>query len=677
MIAARKTIALLFATFAALVPAAPAAAEFGPIQLVSKGAGQPADKASAPALSADGRYLAFEGSLGGFEGVFRKDLGSGAIVRIAGASPYDPQIQTLRATAPSISADGRYVSFTTRAQLDPGNDLHPTSADVYVADLATVPPSYELASALDGCDPETETGCGLTYGGGGLGSEASGRVALSADGRRIAFVINAESDLTSGPTGSTPAVPTPPRQVVLRDLAADTTTLVSAERDPGTGAMTEKPVSGGALVATVQSTPLRGAALSADGTTVAWLGAHLPAQVPLSPTEAERIEEVDAGPQPYDEPLWRRMADGLDAPIRRMIAGDGAADPFPDLTHKDVTSINAFQGWLGLGNVNGVPRLSADGRTAALIGNPTEAANVFLVDMSPGLSRAAAVRPLTREIVVDPTNPIGTINLAPYVPFTGHIFDLALSVDGQRVAFATARQRFPLAPPNLIGAPPVTTGLVELYLVDRESEALQRLTHGLGGPDEPSVDPALPGFPEAAAMQGVGASAPSFGGAGLVAFSSTASNLVAGDSNEASDAFLIEGQVEPRLPAVAAISPGPGPRRQRPRWRLTLSAFSLPDGAVRIVAGVPAAGRLRAKVGAELSGTLRARRLGVAQARAQKAGRVGIELELPPRLRRLARTREGVYAMVQVSFRHRGRKPLQGKIQVRFHAHPRKRGPGR
>jgi hypothetical protein len=90
---------------------------------------------------------------------------------------------------------------------------------------------------------------------------------------------------------------------------------------------------------------------------------------------------------------------------------------------------------------------------------------------------------------------------------------------------------------------------------------------------------------------------------------------------------------------------------------------------VKIVAGVPAPGRLRAKVGPEPGGEVRARRLAGDRAKAQKAGRIAIELELPAKFRHLAHTPEGVYGVARVSFRHPGRRTLRGKVQVRFHTH--------
>jgi Tol biopolymer transport system component len=657
-VAARICAACLLALGAVGATASPAAAELGPIRLASKSAVQQAGEALAPAISADGRYLAFQGTIGGLKGVFRKDLQSGAVAPVCAGGAYESGAPCADAAAPSISADGRYVAFTTATPLDPLDDEQASSRDVYVADMAAEPPTYELASALDG------SSTGLTYGGAG-GSEASGRVALSADGRKVVFVTTAASNLTGDPAKTE----APAGQVVLRDLDSKRTTLVSAERDPESGAMTDRPVPGGAVLAAPPS--LRGAALSADGTTVAWLGARLPAQVPLAPGEAAAIAELDErGVTSYDEPLWRRVADGAAAPTRRIVAGDGAADPFPypDLTTKG-EFLNKADGWLGVAGIDGVPQLSADGRTVALIGNPTEATNVFLVDMEEGLGRRQAVRQLTREVPINAFEGSAGINSEKNIPLDGHVFDLAISADGRRVAFATARQRFPLAPPNLIGSPPSTVGAVELYLVDLEGETLERVTHGDGGAGEPSLPASVGGI---GAGVGFGASAPSFGG-GLVAFASTASNLVPGDGNEASDAFTVEDDEAPRLAGAASISPPPAPRRRPSRWGLRLSAFSLPDGSVRLVAVVPARGVLHAGIAAEQGDRPHSHRLAAAGAHARSDGPVALRIELPRRYRSLVDSEEGVYAMARVSFHRHGRRTLHGSLQVRFHAHRSKR----
>ena len=82
---------------------------FGPISLVSENPVQQAEYAHDSVISSDGHYLAFDGSFGGKIGVWRRDLQSGTVEEVA---PGD-------AERPSISADGRYISFTTTARLTP------------------------------------------------------------------------------------------------------------------------------------------------------------------------------------------------------------------------------------------------------------------------------------------------------------------------------------------------------------------------------------------------------------------------------------------------------------------------------------------------------------------------------------------------------------------------------
>ena len=648
--------ATLVALATALLAAAPACAVFGPFQLLSRTVTQQADAATAPALSADGRFIAFQATnfLEAKTGVFWKDLGSGAVVAVATGSAIPPNSPGAEASAASISADGRYVSFTTKAALDPANDTVANSFDAYVADMSTVPPSYELASVA----PGSTTAIG--------GVTLAPRVALSADGRKLAFVSGG--------------------QVYRRDLDTDETILVSVSRDPETGAMKAGvPVPGGGAVAIGGLEASSGAALSADGTTVAWLGAHLPAQVPLLADEKETISQLDNQPIPYDEPLWRRVADGPAAPTRRIVGGGdplapgcpGTAGtladpacrgPYPAITDKEDT-INAAQGWMGVVAVDGVPQLSADGRTVALIGNPTEATNVFLVDMAPGLSRVAAVRQLTAQVPVQP-NEGSHVNRPPYLPLNAHVYDLSTSADGRRIAFTTARQQFPLAPPNLVSQRPSALGLVEVYLIDLETESVQRVTHGYGGEGEASL-----GVANEDAQGGKGAASPSLTADGrLLAFSSTAWNLAEGDGNGSAkaggaDVFLSADEAQPVGIPAATISPQPRAPRAARRRRLALSAFSLPSGAVKLVAVAPAAGRLQARAKAPLRVGARPRPLARGKARAKANKPVALTLALPRRYRRLAHSREGIYATVRVAFRGRSGKRLHGRLQVRFRAH--------
>ncbi len=123
---------------------APAGADvFGPISLVSRArpaANQQADYAHDPAISGDGHYVAFDGSFGGVTGVWRRDLATGAVEQVAGGD----------AELPSISEDGRYISFTTNEDLEqltkhsgglPDSEYESTHKppNVYVRDMDLAP----------------------------------------------------------------------------------------------------------------------------------------------------------------------------------------------------------------------------------------------------------------------------------------------------------------------------------------------------------------------------------------------------------------------------------------------------------------------------------------------------------------------------------------------------------
>ena len=162
----------------------PAAAVDQPsLQRVSLGQlGAQADAESfGPSVSADGRYVAFSSSAGnlvpgdsnGKEDVFVRDLRTGQTVR-ASVGTDGGQSSGYDSRSASISADGRYVAFHTRAgNLVPGDTND--STDVFVRDL--VAGRTLLVSVRDdGSQPA---------GGRGL---AAGQPAISGDGSRVVFI---------------------------------------------------------------------------------------------------------------------------------------------------------------------------------------------------------------------------------------------------------------------------------------------------------------------------------------------------------------------------------------------------------------------------------------------------------------------------------------------------------
>ncbi|NDG49070.1 MAG: calcium-binding protein, partial [Rhodospirillales bacterium] len=119
-------------------------------------AGAPTDGASfSPAISADGRYVAFT-SLGsnltlndgnGFADVFRKDMATGAVL-IVSAAPDGLSANSV-SFGPAISADGRYVVFLSAASNIVTDDTN-YSVDVFRKDMVTSKTLRVNLAAADG-----------------------------------------------------------------------------------------------------------------------------------------------------------------------------------------------------------------------------------------------------------------------------------------------------------------------------------------------------------------------------------------------------------------------------------------------------------------------------------------------------------------------------------------------
>lgn len=189
-----------------------------------------------PALSGNGRYVAFTsyatnlvtGDANGVRDVFRHDLRTGVTTLVSvtgsGSQADDTSLD------PAISHSGRHVTYYSLAtNLAPGDtDEVP---DVFVRDLTAATTTLVSVVAVGG------------------GTEAWGHFtpAISADGRRVAFMSTADN-LVAGDTNHN-------ADVFVRDLGAGTTTLVSVSSG---GRQSEEPA--------------EFPAISADGRHVAFAG---------------------------------------------------------------------------------------------------------------------------------------------------------------------------------------------------------------------------------------------------------------------------------------------------------------------------------------------------------------------------------------------------------------------
>jgi len=731
----RRALTLMcIATCAVLAAPSPVVADvFEPISLVSTIAppavpvahAEQADYAHDPAISGDGRYVAFDGSFGGVTGVWRRDIASGAVEAVSVGAAGSPQGS---AELPSISEDGRYISFTTSAQLVAGDKNE--GPDVYVRDMdlnESEAEAFVLVSAVNGSEES------LTYTTSEparYGSLAAGRSAMSASGREVAFVTTAISNL-AGPE-------TPAMQVAVRDLEKKQTQLVSVVYDPNTGRPTGEPVptsgeDAGAVYPGVQlaprfpvAPPARtvpvGASISADGSTVAWLGQEIERQVPVLAHEPGLTPE-------YTEPLWRRIGEGPQAPTRRITGGgdptspvcvaSGESGPLKPATLSDpcqgpfetepASRSTASNGTWTLGPAGDyLPRLSANGLTVAFLSNARfiaggeefgtaeESSNdLYVANMEEGLTRVGALSRLT-EIAAGKARDVAQV---------GPIGDLAVSADGTQIAFTSQRTIFPLGSPAFVSAPAAEAGMFELLDVDLANQTLTRVTQGFeGGPSEqPHVELAVGEDPYNGEQ---GAFSPSFSDDGnTLAFASTADNLVYGDGNtppavsevqksgrDGSDVFVVKRKTFTTATPQQYISPPPVNPASEPSWLLGVSARSRPDGSVVLYVVAPGPGRLsisaksavrvdsarasrsgrRARHSSTARGhastTVATRVVAAAAAmtRASMGETVASTLTLAPSYRSLAAQRGGLSATVSVLFSAPGHPLLRESIPVTF-----------
>lgn len=522
----------------------PAAGGFGAdIVSVDNESDEQANAATTDAdISADGRYVVFrtratnffedDGGVVGLHGlepdieppgtlreggIFRYDRVTGAIQLVADGTETHTeglekgQVVFRGAENPSVSADGRYVAFSTDQQLVPQDKNE--NIDVYVRDM-DVPltagrkdsGAYTLVSAKNGGDePAAYAPRVQPLKGEEPGAEVWPNTSISADGR---YVVFRTTELNSNLPDRT-ATETPPLQLFVRDLQAHTTTLLT--RDKVTG----EPVSN--LQAPVGA--IGPATISADGSTVSWVSTGAPEQTEFIKNETEDVKE------PYY--LWRRWQDA-EAKTRRLT---GIADPEDPECHgqeevnpADREATGPCYGPLnepesGLASIAlAAPGLSGDGYTVAFLAGAalrtpntkSTGLDVFLTSMRLGVTRKAG----TRELTLDVSS--GNIGSTPSIE------SLALSPDGSTIAFTSTRDDFVLPEPHPIGAFRPFPKASDLYVIHLGENSLERAVVSYEDTDPNESVLANPTLTQ---------------DGGVVAFTSYASNLIFGDANEQQDAF--------------------------------------------------------------------------------------------------------------------------------------------
>jgi WD40-like Beta Propeller Repeat len=519
-------------------------------------------------------------------GIFRYDRVTGQLQLVASGNlvvsegPEVGRVLVRGAVNPSISEDGRYVAFVSAQKLDPQDancnvdvpqDISYCNVQVYERDMDETPSqagAYTLVSAQnDSEEPPLYESSATAIPGGNPGTQLWPNTAISANGRYVLF--RSAEVRSSLPEGS--SVSTEKGQLFVRDVLAKTTTLVTLKKR---GELEEGAPAGGA------EGP---ATLSADGSTVAWVGSHAPEQ-----TVFLAGEQIQAHEDPGTYYLWRRWAEPQ-ATTRRITGiadpEDPGCPPGSNINSGASTASGPCYGPLSFpefslaGISSQAPGLSGDGYTVAFLAGSElrpadtkpDALDVFVTSMTPGVTRKAGTRELT--LAVNGAQGDGNASIT----------SLALSTDGTHIVLVSQRNAFVLPEPTPTGSFSTTGEQSELDMIDLSTDTLERAIVGLEGaePNGPTINnPTL-----------------STDGSTL-AFSSSASNLIFGDANGFSDAFASTLQV-PGGTAVApaGVNAGSG--------GFSLTASSSPelgvsvrrskDGGVTLLVETPGPGRLTAQ----------------------------------------------------------------------------------
>ncbi len=404
----------------------------------------------APSISADGRFVAFSSraknlspaARSGKQQVYVRDTKTGVTTLVSRASGADGAVAEYDTYEPSISADGRYVAFVSIAESLSSEDA--ATSDVFVRDLATATTTLvSRAPGLAGAAADAE----------------SYEPAISADGRHVAFASRA-GNLSSEGGGPASA------DLFVRDLDTGVTELVSR-------------ASGAAGAPASES---YAPSISADGRYVAF---NSPAA--LSP------EDFDQPSFPMDV-FVRDRSTAATVLVSRKSGATGAAG--------DVQSETAA--------------ISADGRHVAFVsdakltGQRGYGRNVFVRDLLAATTKLASVGDEGRA---------GDAKRNP-----------SISADGRYVAFQTRGNGL---------SPADADGRVDVFVRDMQrglTVTASRASGRLGVPADAAA------FDAAISADG-----------SFVAFDSRATNLSAADGDRLADVFrrrLVYAE-EPQLPRCA------------------------------------------------------------------------------------------------------------------------------
>ena len=448
-------------------------------------------------ISADGRYVAFSsdasnlvaGDTNGQPDVFLHDRQSGKTVRASVA--FTGAQANGPSSSASISADNRYIVFTSSASNLVSYDVNGT-ADIFVRDIGTG--TYARPSV---------SSAGVEANG------ASSKGAINADGTIVTF-ISAASNLVSGderPTGR-----------IVRNRTSQTTTRVSVTP---AGNQAKGPSSDAAVSADGRYVAFSSPAanlVSGDANGAADIFVHDRNGLTLT------LKSTSVTPAAVSAGNPRVSADGryvvFDSSAPNLVKGDTneASDVFiydrqTNATQRvSLTASGAQANGASFGGGSGV---SADGRYVAFASSGT---NVVSGDKNGISDIFVRDRGGATTVLVSVSTSGAQGNRASSGP--------SMSEDGRYVAFTSQAS-------NLVNGD--TNGVSDVFVRDRQTRTTTRVSIGAFGQGN--------SFSGSASISADG---------NFVTFTSWASNLVTGDSNDAYD-YMCTIDVMARRVALAWV----------------------------------------------------------------------------------------------------------------------------
>jgi uncharacterized repeat protein (TIGR01451 family) len=519
-------------------------------------------------ISADGRYIAFTSfasdltslpdNNGGYD-VFRRDLLTGVTTLVSVNAAGTAAGNRSSETAPAISADGRYVAFASFADdltaTPDTNNRH----DMFVRDMETG------TTTLVSVDRDGNAA--------GIRFSDSQPAVMSANGRIVAFVSEA-ANITAVPDTNNAS------DVFVRDVVSGMTVLISANASAsstGDGASRTPSLSASGLLVAYESeaTDLAFGVADTNGTVdvyVAFLGSG-----GLGENQLVSINTggTDSGNDYARTPFI--SADGL------SVAFESAATNLTTLPDTNggqdvfVRDLGAQTTMLASVNAGGTaaanspfsfrPSLSSDGRLVAFLSRATDLTTV------PDTNDAYDV--FVRDLVAGSTRMLSE-NAEGTAAANGNSQDLALSADGRYVAFtSTATDLTTISDTN---------GATDVFV--REVGSLT-----------PAPATLLSVNADGAATGGLGSYGPAFSGDGnTVAFLSEATDLTTiSDANNKLDLFTTTLVAPPQTSAEVALTNTANVATAQVGQELTFT-INVSNGGPALAAGVQVIDTLPADV---------------------------------------------------------------------------------